>query len=647
MAYVALYRAYRPQNFSEVVGQEHIIKTLQNAIKLNKVAHAYLFCGPRGTGKTTLAKIMAKAMNCNEGPTPNPCCQCEICRGIAKGTISDVIEIDAASNNGADDIRALRETVKFLPSQGKYKVYIIDEVHMLSQAAFNALLKTLEEPPKHVIFILATTEPYKLPNTILSRCQRFDFQAISVNDILKRLKIVSAEENIKITDEALVQIASSAEGGMRDALSLFDQCISYSVNDVINIDDVLAVSGNVNYLKIIELLDACKSENETDAIIILNNIIKDGKEVPRIVNDTVLFLRDVLLYKNNAVVEEKLMFKNESFIKLANNISRPIIYQWLDILNDSLNQMRFSTQKRAFLELAILKMNDIKLNSEADMVDRIESLEKTVNLLSNQLQNMPKNQNRGPNHNYGFTPNIPSASEIEAMRRQNEASKIEQKPQYQEVKEPIIERPIENIIPKENILEKSEQNVDNNITPISVSQSQQNVDIENKSIAELYPDEINILDIENILNSASRQKREALMNVWNQVSEQSNVFAVQILIRGKIVAVSDDAFIVELQDLGFCNRVMTYENYQKIIEVFSDVGVSIKDYICVPESVWSKIMADYKSKYNKVTNPKPKLLDIRIGVKKRIIPKEIKKEETDEDIVSSLFEENTLKITEE
>lgn len=647
MAYVALYRAYRPQNFSEVVGQEHIIKTLQNAIKLNKVAHAYLFCGPRGTGKTTLAKIMAKAMNCNEGPTPNPCCQCEICRGIAKGTISDVIEIDAASNNGADDIRALRETVKFLPSQGKYKVYIIDEVHMLSQAAFNALLKTLEEPPKHVIFILATTEPYKLPNTILSRCQRFDFQAISVNDILKRLKIVSAEENIKITDEALVQIASSAEGGMRDALSLFDQCISYSVNDVINIDDVLAVSGNVNYLKIIELLDACKSENETDAIIILNNIIKDGKEVPRIVNDTVLFLRDVLLYKNNAVVEEKLMFKNESFIKLANNISRPIIYQWLDILNDSLNQMRFSTQKRAFLELAILKMNDIKLNSEADMVDRIESLEKTVNLLSNQLQNMPKNQNRGPNHNYGFTPNIPSASEIEAMRRQNEASKIEQKPQYQEVKEPIIERPIENIIPKENILEKSEQNVDNNITPISVSQPQQNVDIENKSIAELYPDEINILDIENILNSASRQKREALMNVWNQVSEQSNVFAVQILIRGKIVAVSDDAFIVELQDLGFCNRVMTYENYQKIIEVFSDVGVSIKDYICVPESVWSKIMADYKSKYNKVTNPKPKLLDIRIGVKKRIIPKEIKKEETDEDIVSSLFEENTLKITEE
>ena len=218
MAYVALYRAYRPQKFSEVVGQQHIIKTLQNAIALNKVAHAYLFCGPRGTGKTTLAKIMAKALNCVNGPTTEPCCECELCQGITKGIVSDVIEIDAASNNGADDIRALRDTVKFLPAMGKYKVYIIDEVHMLSNAAFNALLKTLEEPPKHVIFILATTEPYKLPNTILSRCQRFDFQSISIEDILTRLNIVAQEENIKISAEALYQIATSCEGGLGYAL---------------------------------------------------------------------------------------------------------------------------------------------------------------------------------------------------------------------------------------------------------------------------------------------------------------------------------------------------------------------------------------------------------------------------------------------
>ncbi|UKI50733.1 MAG: DNA polymerase III subunit gamma/tau [Clostridium sp.] len=246
MAYVALYRAYRPQKFGEVVGQKHIVTTLQNAIRLNKVAHAYLFSGPRGTGKTTIAKILAKALNCESGPAIEPCGTCFLCEGITKGTIPDVVELDAASNNGADDIRVIRDSVKFMPSVARYKVYIIDEVHMLSNAAFNALLKTLEEPPKHVIFILATTEPYKLPATILSRCQRFDFQAITDNEIFNRLNVVCKAEKINATDEALGLIAQSAEGGMRDALSLLDACISYSTDDVVDINDVLAVSGNVS-----------------------------------------------------------------------------------------------------------------------------------------------------------------------------------------------------------------------------------------------------------------------------------------------------------------------------------------------------------------------------------------------------------------
>ena len=633
MAYVALYRAYRPQKFSEVVGQENIIKTLQNAIKLNKVAHAYLFCGPRGTGKTTLAKIMAKAMNCENGPTCEPCCECEICQGIQKGTVSDVIEIDAASNNGADDIRSLRETVKFLPAQGKYKVYIIDEVHMLSTAAFNALLKTLEEPPKHIIFILATTEPYKLPNTILSRCQRFDFQAISVSDILKRLKIVANEENVKITDEALQQIAASAEGGMRDALSLFDQCISYSVNPEITIDDVLQVSGNINYVKIIELLNACKSDDETNAIMILNSIIKEGKEVPRIVNDTVLFLRDLLLFKNNAVIEDKLMYHNEEFIKLAKEIGRNLIYKWLDILNDSLNQMRFSTQKRAFLELAVLKMNDVKLNEEANLLDRIESLENTVNVLSNKLNNVKRADN--PNHNYAFVPSIPSAAELNNLKNQTiQENKAPEAPKMVEKIEQI-----ENTTTNENKIENSEQNVVVNTTDVSVSQPQQNVD-------ETWPDEISIRDIEEIINNASRTKKEELKNVWAKIGEQSSAFAIQILIRGNIVAVSNDAFIVELQDVGFCNRVMAYENYLKIVEAFNDAGVPIKDYICIPTSTWQTIIKDYKKKYNKVTNPNPTLDNIRIGVKKRIVPKTQVRDEVEDKLVS-LFDENSIKIMEE
>lgn len=508
---------------------------------------------------------------------------------------------------------------------------------MLSPAAFNALLKTLEEPPKHVIFILATTEPYKLPNTILSRCQRFDFQAISVSDILRRLKIVADEENVKITDEALSQIATSAEGGMRDALSLFDQCISYTVNPEITLDDVLQVSGNINYIKIIELLNACKSDNETDAVMILNSIIKEGKEVPRIVNDTVLFLRDLLLFKNNAIVEDKLMYQNEEFKKLANNISRNLIYQWLDILNDSLNQMKFSTQKRAFLELAILKMNDTKLNEEISLVDRIESLEKTVNYLYKQLENGNNMQNRNVNHNYAFKPTIPSADEINNLRNQVKQENIVKNEEKIVQNVPQIEKPTI----QENKIEKTEQNVVDEQTPISVSNNQQNVVEEKKS----YPDEINISDIENIINNASKVKREALRNVWSKIGEQSNQFAIQILIRGNIVAVSDDAFIVELQDLGFCNRVMAYENYLKIIETFNDFGVSIKDYICIPTAVWQKIILDYKSKYNKNTNPKPKLNDIRIGVKKRIIPNKTE-EVTLEKKVSDLFDDE-IKIMEE
>lgn len=618
MAYVALYRAYRPQKFKDVVGQEHIIKTLQHAIEMNKVAHAYLFCGPRGTGKTTLAKIMAKAMNCVHGPTPEPCCECEICKGIAKGTISDVIEIDAASNNGADDIRALRDTVKFLPAQGKYKVYIIDEVHMLSNAAFNALLKTLEEPPKHVIFILATTEPYKLPNTILSRCQRFDFQSISTDNMLKRLHIVANDENIKISDDALNQIATSAEGGMRDALSLFDQCISYSVNEEISLDDVLAVSGNISYLRIIELLNACISDNQTEAIILLDKTLKEGKEVPRIANDLILFLRDVLLYKNNAIIEDKIMFKNEAFISLSSKLSKSVIYKWLEILNDSISQMKYSTQKRAFLELVIIKMNDNDLNNNVNLLDRIESLEHTVELLSKNKNNNSSNNytNYNTNNSYNnsqnastYQVNIPTKEELQNLKQ----AKSSQEPEVEE-----------SIIPK-------------NVDVAPTIKANEDEEVQN----------VTIRDIEAILYDASKVKKARLNEILKDISEKYlNNFVIQLLCRGKVIAATSSSFIVSLQDQGFCKRIMQYENFVKIKEIFSEYEFELDDYICIPEVICNRILLDYKQKYT-VSNPRPVLENIEIGIPKIQALSSKKKEEPFIEEVKELFSEENLKIVEE
>lgn len=380
MAYQALYRSYRPQDFKSVAGQRHVVTTLQNAIKLNKVAHAYLFSGPRGTGKTSMAKIMAKALNCVHGPTTEPCNECEICKGITKGTISDIVEIDAASNNGVDEIRDLRDKVKYLPSECRYKVYIIDEVHMLSQGAFNALLKTLEEPPSHVIFILATTEPHKIPATILSRCQRFDFQSLDKADIVERLQYVLNAENIKATPEAVDLIAESSEGGMRDALSLLDQSISYSTDDVISEDDVLAVSGNISSQIILHMLKEALESNSAEVLKSLGEIISDGKEIPRIINDVIIFLRDALLAKIGSSNSLKSAYKTEEYQVFLAKISNEIIYKWLDILNDTLNNIKFTTQKRAYLELGLLKMADDHLNDYASLLGRVEALERQIAL---------------------------------------------------------------------------------------------------------------------------------------------------------------------------------------------------------------------------------------------------------------------------
>lgn len=386
MAYVALYRAYRPQTFNEVCGQEHIVHTLKNAIINNKVAHAYLFCGPRGTGKTTIAKIMAKAMNCPNQKDGEPCNECEICKGINKGMITDIVEIDAASNNGVDEIREIRDKVKYLPSEGKYKVYIIDEVHMLSTGAFNALLKTLEEPPMHVIFILATTEPQKIPATILSRCQRFDFRGVSNKEIIDRINFIAKEEKISIEPEAVRLIAECAEGGMRDALSLLDEAISYSFEKV-SAKDVYLVSGAVDLDNILKLAECVLSKNAANTLSALESIIDLGKEIPKICNDLIAFYRDMLLYKSNHKAD-KGIYENATFINLSRRISNQKLYFYLNVLNEAQNNMKFTNQKRTYLELALVKMSDYIEQVSVDNAEQINKLEQKIKELEQKIKTL-------------------------------------------------------------------------------------------------------------------------------------------------------------------------------------------------------------------------------------------------------------------
>lgn len=590
MSYVALYRAYRPKSFSEVAGQKHVVKTLQNAIKLDKVSHAYLFSGPRGTGKTTIAKILAKAINCEHGPAIEPCNKCDVCAAINAGSNPDVIEIDAASNNGVDEIREIRDKVRFLPSMSRRKVYIIDEVHMLSTGAFNALLKTLEEPPKHVIFILATTEPQKIPLTILSRVQRFDFLGISEKEIIEVLNRVCKSEKIKISDEALDIISTSCDGGMRDALSLLDQAISYSASGVVEASDVLAVSGNVSNITLLELLNNVYNKEQASAVSALDDIISSGKEVTKILSDLIELLKNVLLYNAGVYDKNKSIFKEDLFKEYAKKIKSQKLYGYLDILSNCQSQIKFTNQKKAYLELAILKMSDYSIVETLDIKDKVENLEKIIENLDSMPQSTQEEQS------------FPSFED--------------------DTEEPLF----------------------NNAEP----EQEKEIKVEIKDIKEEVKIDSTFItthDLEKVLNNGNKQAKPLICQVIeSEVAHNPNNLGFSNLAGAKIVACSNDEFIAVFSKVTLCNMMMKDPIYTEVLKTInSKLENKLSGFYAIPSSDWNSIIKDYLSKY-KDGDKKPVLNEIKILVKKHVV----QKDESEELIntIKELFDEDKIEIIE-
>lgn len=425
----ALYRVYRPQKFEDVVGQEHITKTLRNQIENNNIGHAYLFSGTRGTGKTSTAKIFARAVNCLESIEQEPCNECEVCKDILHDNIMDVVEIDAASNNSVDDIRELRENVKYSPTKAKYKVYIIDEVHMLSQGAFNALLKTLEEPPSYVIFILATTEPHKIPATILSRCQRFDFKRVTVKDITSRMKKICVEENIDVEEKALNLIARNSQGALRDALSILDQCISFGDNKI-EYKDVVELLGTVNVEQLFDLAQYIINQDTKESLKILNEFIVWGKDIRNLINDLIDHFRNLMICKVSTDLDEIISLPEETIEQLksqADTINNNDLIRILNILSTTQDNIKTASNPRVVAEVTMMKIAQPMFDeSKEALIKRIENLEKVIE-----------------------SGNIKVTTVNEALDNQNIESEVKEEIEYEDVKSEdvkLIEHSWKNIL---------------------------------------------------------------------------------------------------------------------------------------------------------------------------------------------------------
>lgn len=599
MSYKALYRTYRPVDFTEVAGQKHITTTLKNALKNNKVAHAYLFSGPRGTGKTTIAKILAKAVNCINSPVDNPCNKCVNCLGIQDGSINDVIEIDAASNNGVDEIREIRDKVRYLPGYVKYKVYIIDEVHMLSTGAFNALLKTLEEPPAHVIFILCTTEPQKIPLTIHSRCQRFDFKAITPAEITAKLHEIIETEHIQIEDEAVDQIALYAEGGLRDALGLLDQAYSYSPN-FIKVDDVNQICGALSLKSQMDIVQAILKMNASAAISLMDELMVAGKEAQKICQNLIQFFRDILVYKNVGFNDSTpKLYQNENFSTLAKTISNRRIFFYLDILNKAANDIKWSNNPRLYLELALIKMTDEEPESDA-------KIWKNFNELESRIQKMEQ------------TPIVEKVIE-KIVEKPVEVKIPVDKPLISEPKKSVQEEPnmLDHIEeesdtsvlfePEPNLFQEAEKPVINEA--INKGEKSANLDVSavssnEKSFNSITPNKMPVLSntynvefVDEVLNNGNREDKNYLINHWYQLVRSNptgiNEQYASLFQSGELKASSFDKIIVVFDNPATCNRLMKPSVKTIMKSVIKNAFEREIEYMALPIDIFQSLSDEF------------------------------------------------------